>query len=87
MIAILMMVAGAGAALPEPRQALLSQQQLDMISRRCATPRRWLVRYPRGITISLNRPAPYQKVSCILAELKRANAGPVALASHADASN
>jgi len=58
------------------RRALLSQSQLDAISDRCRTPHQWLLRYGDKIRINPDRAAEYKKIDCVLAELKRANAGP-----------
>ncbi|WP_156680860.1 hypothetical protein [Sphingomonas profundi] len=59
----------------EPNQ--LNQRQLDAISVRCASPCRWLQN--RGGTIHLrpSRTAQYEKIDCVLGELRRLHSGPM----------
>ena len=59
-----------------PDQVLLSQRQLDAISKRCSSPKRWLNRRSGWIYVSVDPKTDYRKVECVLAQLKRRHAGP-----------
>jgi len=66
-------VASAPAAQPVPP----NQRQLDAISDRCGTSRKWL-RNKHGEVHFLPKPtALYGEVVCVLGELKRDHAGPM----------
>lgn len=55
----------------------LGQDQLDAISARCQSPKRWLRNIHGLIHIRPSRAAKYEQVDCLLAELKRHHAGPM----------
>lgn len=77
MIAIAALL-GAPDFATRPKLAHLSNQQLSAISSKCETPRSWL-RYSRSGELHLrpSRTAKYQKVDCILRELKLRAAEPI----------
>jgi hypothetical protein len=68
----LVVLALAGA---EP--AMLAQPELDAISAKCHSPRKWLKNIGGEIHIRPSRTADYKQVDCVLAALRRTNAGPL----------
>ena len=55
---------------PPVLPASLDQDQLNAISSRCASPRRWLVKKRDGsVRLRPSRKADYKKVDCVLAAL------------------
>lgn len=62
---------------PAAPPVLLTQSELNSISRHCRTPRRWIARHGDSIDLRLGPKATYEQVMCLLDELKRLNAGPL----------
>jgi hypothetical protein len=69
---ILVMLALAAA---EP--STLSQSELDSISAKCHSPRKWLRNKGGEIHLRPARNAKYEQVDCVLGALRRTNAGPL----------
>lgn len=75
MIAWLVLTAAAiGQSGVEPNQ--LNQRQLDAISTHCVSPRRWLQNRRGTIHLNPGRTAQYEKIDCVLGELRRLHSGP-----------
>jgi hypothetical protein len=68
------LLVSAHAPLEPPR---LTQRQLDAISARCGTPRKWLRRRDGELHIRPPVNARYEAVDCVLAELKRRQVPPM----------
>jgi hypothetical protein len=78
MIALALLMAAAGADADPPSVVRLSARQMAAISRRCHSPPAWL-RYDASGTLQIrpNRTAKYERVDCVLGQLKRLHAGPM----------
>ncbi len=72
MIIVLVALALAGA---EP--TTLAQQELDAISAKCHSPRKWLKNRGGAIQLRPSSTADYQQVDCVLKALRGTNAGPL----------
>jgi hypothetical protein len=70
---ILLIVLAASVTSPN----VMSQPELDAISAKCQTPRRWLVNKAGEIHLRPARTAKYEKVDCLLAALRKNHAGPM----------
>ena len=57
--------------------ALLGQPELDTISAKCHPPRKWLKSKGGEIHLRPSKTADYKQVDCVLAALRRTNAGPL----------
>ena len=55
----------------------LSQRQLDAISAHCNSPRSWLRNRKGVIHLRPSRTANYEKIDCVLGQLKSRHAGPM----------
>jgi hypothetical protein len=79
-ICVILLFLGMAVAIAEPTTTppiTLSQTQLDSISKHCGSPRKWLQNRAGVIHLQPNRNAKYERVDCVLDELKQWNAGPM----------
>ena len=76
MITLLLALQLAGTP-PATAISEMSQRQLDGISVKCGTPKRWLRRDGGSVHLRPSRSAKYEKVDCLLAELRRGYSGKI----------
>jgi hypothetical protein len=67
MIGLAMMLAVAAT----PQRPKLSKREIDAISKRCATPKRWVRQNRGGVYLDTGPNAKYRQIGCVVFELQR----------------